>query len=309
MTVSPVAQRVIDDLHKLYGRRTGKAHGRFAVDEDHYPTQRHLRDYLDGDGQGFRHMTEEMMRTLLARARRTANAGFGHVFFAHFEDDAGQFLLITILNDKIGAALTGDLSGVSDAPHLDLDGFRFAGRIAIEGWRTGEKRYVGFLKGKGDVADYFKDFLGCEATMLEKAETQRLVEALRAFTDEAGMDLAERETFLSRAKGICARSYREHEELDFQTFANELVPDDPASLVAVLADPARGLSEGFVPDARTLKLLVSYRAKTPLWSIEFDRSALTAGQIEYRAAEDVLIVRGLPDDLKAKLSEDVGTDA
>ncbi|WP_281010943.1 nucleoid-associated protein [Lichenibacterium ramalinae] len=309
MAVSPTAQRVIDDLHALYGRRTGKAHGRFAADEDNYPTQRYLREYLDGDGRGFRHMTERMMGTLLTQARRKPNAGFGHVFFAHFEDDAGQFLLVAILNDKVGAALARDLSGVSDAPHLDLDGFRFAGRVAIEGWRADERRYVNFLKGKGDVADYFKEFLGCDLTMQAKAETQRLVEALRTFADGRGMDLVEREAFLSRARGICFRSYQEREELEFQTFANELVPDDPASLVAVLADPARGLSEGFVPDARTLRLLVSYRAKTPLWSIEFDRAALTAGQIEYRAADETLVVRDLPADLKAKLSEDVGVDA
>lgn len=309
MAVTPAAQRVLDELHSLYGRKTGKAHGRFAVDEDVYPTQRFLREYLDGDGRGFRHMTERMMSTLLAQARRKSNAGFGHVFFVHFEDDVGQFLLVAILNDKVGAAIARDLSGVSDAPHLDLDGFRFAGRVAIDGWRADERRYVNFLKGKGDVADYFREFLGCDAAMQAKAETQRLVGALRAFADAKGMPLADREAFLSRARGICARCHQGQEELDFQTFANELVPDDPASLVAVLADPARGLSEGFVPDARTLRLLVSYRAKTPLWSIEFDRAALTGGQIEYRAAEEALVVRDLPADLKAKLSEDVGADA
>ena len=308
MAVSPTAQRVIDDLHSLYERKTGKAHGRFADDEVNYPAQRILREYLDGGGTGFRDMTGHLMRILLTQARRKPNAGLGHVFFAHFEDDVGQFLMVAILNDKIGAALARDLSGVTDAIHLDLDGFRFAGRVAIDGWRANDKRYVGFLKGKGDIAAYFQEFLGCETTLQAKAETQRLVDALRAYAETRTMSLEEREAFLARAKGICGRAHHENQELDFQTLANELVPEDPDSLVAVLVDPVRGLSEGFVPDLRILKSLVSYRAKTALWSIEFDRAALTEGQIEYRAAEDELVVRGLPADLRAKLSEDVGGD-
>src|SRR3546814_7869702 len=88
------------------------------------------------------------------------------------------YLLVAIITDKLSAALTSQRD-VRDVRHLDLDGFRFAGRINLTAWAIGDERYISFLKGKGDVSEYFRHFLGCDSVVQERVDTSNLVAALK----------------------------------------------------------------------------------------------------------------------------------
>jgi nucleoid-associated protein len=298
--LSNTAQRVIDALYELYSRRASKSHGKFSENEADYPTQKHLRDYLRSQPHSFAELTSRLMTTLLLQAQRRPNSAGGHVFFAHFERDGRHYLLVAIVNDKLGATLTTDFE-VTDVQHLDMDGFRFAGRINLTGWTNSESRYIGFLKGKGDVSEYFKEFLGCDTTVQEKQDTHDLVVALKEFTDIQKMDPASKDEFLNKAKSICERSAKNHQEINFSALANELIPTNPEILLDVLTDPDRGLNDQFIPNRRALGALVKFKAKTPLWSVEFEREALTGGSILYNSMENTLTIKDLPPNLIQEL--------
>jgi len=308
LPVNPTTQRVVDDLHELYRRRSSKSHGRFSEDQINYPTQTHLRAYVAGNPPDFPGLTSSLMTTLQVQARRRPNAAGGHVFFAHFECDGRQFLLVAIVNDKLGAALTRDLE-VREVRHLDMDGFRFAGRISLSGWAAGEQRYIGFLRGKGDVSEYFKEFLGCDTTVADRQDTLDLVAVIRQFADDQGMEGADKDAFLGRAKAICERSSRNREELEFEAFANELVPNDPVSLLDILSDPDRGLNDRFIPNRQALGSLVKFKARTSLWSVEFEREALRGGNIVYDREANSLTILNLPAALSAELQAETDVDA
>lgn len=89
-----------------------------------------------------------MMDTLRRQAATKSASAGGHVFFAQFRREARDYLLVAIITDKLSATLTANLD-MEDVQHLDLDGFRFAGRINLTGWAAGEERYISFLKGEG----------------------------------------------------------------------------------------------------------------------------------------------------------------
>lgn len=307
LRITETTQRVVDDLNDLYTRRTSKSHGKFSDNEVDYPTQGHLRSYVEGQPGDFADFTSRLMATLQVQARRRSNAAGGHVFFSHFERDTRQFLLVAIVNDKLGAALTRDMD-VQDIQHLDMDGFRFAGRVNMTGWAAGDPRYIGFLRGKGDVSDYFKEFLGCDTTFQDREDTAGLVSALKQFAEDQGMDAQAKGEFLGRAKSICDRSAKAREELEFTALANELVPADPDSLINVLTDPDRALNDRFVPNRRVLGSLVKFKAKTPLWSVEFEREALTGGNIIYDPDDNSLLIRGLPPELAEQLRTETIAD-
>ncbi|WP_286965174.1 nucleoid-associated protein [Methylobacterium sp.] len=307
LQVSPTIQRVIDDLTTLYGRRTSKSYGKFSADEDHFPTEKHLRAYIGVQPNDFTELTHKMMETLKAQAGYRSAATGGHVFFAHFEREDRHYLLIAIVNEKLGASMTSDLD-VRDVRHLDMDGFRFAGRINMTGWSAGEERYIGFLKGKREVSEYFKEFLGCDTTVQNRRDTTELVDALMAFATNEGMDTPSKDDFLARAKLICERSARAQEELSFEALANELSPHDPERLMTALADPELRLNDGFVPDRRALGPLVKFKGKTPTWSIEFNRDAITRGNIRFNPEDNTLTLTGLPEDLSAQLRSEYSQD-
>lgn len=301
LDVNGTTQRIVDELDEMYDRRSSKAHGQFDGDRENYPASGYFEAYLPPRGDGdFANLTRLLMNTLAVKARGVPNAGAGHVFFAHFERDARELVLIAIVTEKLGALLTRQFDA-QDVTHLDLEGFRFAGRVDLSGWLAGDERYVGFLRGRGEVAEYFKEFLGCTSSVSDKASTQELVAALKDYADVREMAAPARDDFMSRAKGILDRTARSNEPLDFQTLANELVPAAPDVLAGHLAEPARALGDGFVPNTRVLNTLVRFRARTARWSIEMDRAALRDGEVEFDPARATLTINNLPAGLIADL--------
>lgn len=306
LAIGRTATRLIDELHSLYKRRASKGYGRFSDDAVNFPTSANLRSYVGGSSS-FEDTTIAMMGTLAKDAGARAASAGGHVFFAHFERDDVQYVLIAIITDKISAALTTD-ADLEDVLHLDVDGFRFAGRVDLTTWARGDGRYVSFLKGKGPVAEYFREFLGCDTTIESVVETRNLVEALKAFTETCDLDRGERRAFLDRALEICDRDARANKVLDFTTLANELHPEDPVALLDILADPGRSLSDGFVADRRSLKGLANFKRKTRNWSVEFERRALHEGKVSFDPETNAITLYEVPDDLRNALIEEVPGD-
>lgn len=303
LKVSATVIRVVNELYSLYASRASKAHGRFSDDVQNYPAQTYISDFQKDEYKSFADLTKKLMATLTAQARRKAGATGGHVMFAHIERDASIYLMVAIINDKLGALLTNDLD-IADVQHLDLDGFRFAGRVNITAWLEDADRYIGFLKGKGDVAEYFKEFLGCDTTVQDLQDTKTLIQALEKFADPARGIVKDKHEFLQRAYEICERHVREAAPLDFEAFANELYPDKPGELAKALGDPDLALGDGFVPNRRSLRALVRFKAKTSVWSVEFDRAALASGKIVYDPDKKTITLKELPDELVEELERE-----
>ncbi|WP_186398162.1 nucleoid-associated protein [Stappia sp. P2PMeth1] len=305
LPVSNTVQRLVDQLHKLYGRRTSKSHGKFSEDEDNFPTPRHLREYIEAEEKDFAVLTEALMKTLAVNAQTKAAATGGHVFFAHFQRDQRHYLLVAIVNDTLSAQLTQQ-HDVKDVTHLDIDGFRFAGRINISAWAAKEERYIGFLKGKGNVAEYFQAFLGCDDAVQDKVDTRNLVEALKSLAAKKGLEAEEKTAFLAKAKEICDRAASKKVELSFDALTNELHPEDPDSLREHLADPDLMLNDNFIPNKAMLNTLVRFKGRTDHWALEFDRTAIEAGEVTYDHDNETLTLRNLPEDLRVKLTVEYG---
>jgi len=303
IAVSQTAKRLIDELQKLYARRASKAYGKFSTDTVNYPTATHLGGYLRKEVD-FEKLTLALMATLAKEAGARAASTGGHVFFAHFARDGSEFLLVAIVTDKLSAALTDD-TDLEDVKHLDVEGFRFAGRVNLSGWAASEERYISFLKGKGSVSEYFKDFLGCDTTIQSRVETTNLVSALKSFADRQNFDANQRESFMSRALDICDRDARADKPVDFTRLANELHPEEPEILIEVLADPNLTLNDGFVADRRALKGLVNFKKKTAHWTVEFERKALHSGKVRYNPEEKSITLLDVPDDMQRELAEEV----
>jgi nucleoid-associated protein len=302
LPVTDTTQRVIDELYDLYNGRASKSHGKFTTKEG-YPMETQVGDYINGSPPNFLQLTIRLMDTLSIQAQaRSASLG-GQVLFAHFRREGRDFLLIAVITEKLSAALTSE-NDMRDVKHLDLDGFRFAGRINLTAWAGREERYISFLKGKGDVSEYFRHFLGCDSVVQDRVDTSNLVTALKDFVTETKMPEKEAGEFLGRAKAICERASRDKEELEFETFANELMPKDPRKLVDHLAHTDRALSDRFVPDRRALVSLVRYRGGTKQWKVEFDRDAISTRAVVYDPKANTLTLTGIPDELVAQLRSD-----
>jgi nucleoid-associated protein len=296
--------KVVRKLVDEYSKRSGKAHGKFEIDVANYPVQTHLSNYYVDRNTSFLDATKEMMGTLCAKAQGTS-ATAGGVIIAETEHNGVEHLLVAIVTEQWGAAMNADME-LADSDHLDLKGFRFAGRVNLSEWVAGSETYLSFLRGKGQVAAYFMEFLGCTDSVSDKAETKTLKDALEHFASKSRLNEEKKREFFDRAYDICARHSAKKIPIDLEVFANELWPDNPKELTDILAEPERKLSDGFVPDRRVFKSFVQFTGQTDNWKIEFSRDAINRDIIFNK--DETITLKNVPADLKERLRREIESE-
>jgi nucleoid-associated protein len=305
LKVGITIQRVIDTLAVLYAARTGKSHGRFENDLDLYPFSYFLNNYFLSGTESFVSATKNMTNTLVREMRQTASPG-GHVFYAHFTRSSNEgdveYFISAILNDELGAALSNS-KDVVDNLHLDIKGFRLAGRVNLTGWKVGTEKYVSFLKGKGQdkVSDFFKSFIGCNNSIAAAVETGNLTKVLEEFASSKKMSDEEKSEFFRKAYVICKTYSDKDHPFEAEAFSNELWPTDPQELAAAISSSENNISDGFIPHKGSLNKLIKFSAKSKHWKLDFDRAALALGEIHYDPKKSELIIKNLPIDLIERL--------
>jgi nucleoid-associated protein len=301
--------KLVTDVHELYSDRPGKGFGRFEADEVNFPVATVLRDYLHHSKTSFIDATKLLMGVLATKASPVALATGGFVLMAHMSNSAAaRWFVVAIVTNVQGSAVNEATMDVVDTVHVDMQNLRVAGRVNIGDWLGGdpEARYVGFLKQKGGVSDYFKLFLGCSELIASVEETKKLVAELTRFASESTMNDAEQEAFLQRANEFCVDCQKNDRPLSLETLCNAVLPSEPQALQRALANAPVQINDGFVPDGRILRALVRIKAKTEFWSIDIHRHALVSGQVKYDPKKKTLTLFDLPESLEAELRRDLG---
>ncbi len=307
VNVTPTAQRVIDQLHKLYSERTGKGYGKFDSDENNFPMSRFVRQHFIDNSIDFSALTQLMMEHLKVRSNEEQLATGGHVLFAHVNNGATDFLLTAIVTDAIGTAITAGAMDFIDSTYLDISHFRFAGRINLTAWQSEtEERYISFLKGSGDVSGYFKKFLGCNDVLNARRETQKLIEGLNKFAADQHLDPTARDSLLTQAHSYLNNLATNSTPLSLDALANNLWSNAPNELLAVLTHDSLELSDGFVPSKKEIEKLVKFRGASTHWKLEFDRDALRCEDVRYNEKNNTLILSNVPQALRNELLEEDG---
>lgn len=304
INATPSAQRLIDHLHKLYAERPGKGYGKFEEDENNFPMRRFVREYFVDHATDYYALSQVMMQHLQYRAGQEQLATGGYVLISHVNNGATDFLLVAIVTEVVGTAITEGLE-IVDSVHLDMSNLRVAGRVDLTAWQGGAERYVSFLKGRGEVANYFKQFLGCNDVLVALQETQKLVRGLESFATEQHLESAVRDQLFEQAYTFLEELGRNGNPVSLDALANRLWPDSPDDLRATFANEELQLSDGFVPDRRAIKGLVKFKGASTHWKLEFDRRGLRNGDIRYDQDNNKLVLSNIPDALRNELLEEL----
>jgi nucleoid-associated protein len=307
MEVTGLAQRLVDTLYVEYRKRHSKSHGKFDGDEEKSPSQVYARRYLIDREIDFYEFSTAMAKLLCDKTERTAATG-GHIFIAHVDHDGIEYVLIALITEEQAIALS-ERKDLEPAEYLNLKGFRFAGRIDVSAWSTGEDRYVSFLKGTKNVADYFKAFLACDTAISNLLDTQHLTESVRKFAlsvevDGQPLSDVQRDTLLRKVDSECRRMADDSIPLNIEEFSRAMWPSDPDALANAITQSGFEINDGFVPHKSGLRGLVSFRGKGAHWTLEFDRRALLNREIIYNDSDQSITLKGVPRDLIEKLKEE-----
>ncbi len=302
--VTDSAQRLIDQFHRLYSERPGKGYGQFEPDQNNFPMSRYVGDFFINQTIDFYTLSELMLEHLEARAGSEQLATGGYVLIAYINNSTNNFLLVAIVTEVIGTAITEGLE-IIDSAHLDLNNLRVAGRVDVSAWQNGAERYISFLKGRGEVANYFKQFLGCNDVLIALAETQKLVKGLEDFSSAKNLLPEARDQLFLNSFTYLQELSRENTVLSLEVFSNRVWPENPSELYTLLANEELQLSDGFIPDRRAIKGLMKFKASTANWKVEFDRRGLRNGDIAFNREANTLVLSNIPASLRNELLEEL----
>ncbi|MBX9725250.1 MAG: nucleoid-associated protein [Candidatus Obscuribacterales bacterium] len=311
LPITEPVKKLILAIHDLYASKTSKGYGRFEADEINYPSANILRKTFIEKNVNFLDASKLLISVLANKAGAVALATGGYVLMAQVTNAAQvSWFIVAIINNVDGSVINDVTLEVVDAMHVDLENLRVAGRVNLTDWEKAEEdvRYVGFLKQRGEVADYFKIFLGCNELIADTEETKKLVSALKKFSKSEGLDQKAEEDFLQSAFSYCDERNKNDEPLSLEALSNAVWPNDPKKLQAAFVEGDVQISDGFVPDGRSIKALMRMKYKTEYWSIDIDRHALSLGFANYNQKKGELTLLKLPDALKAELDRETKDD-
>ena len=251
----------------------------------------------------FHALSVHLMNVLRGKVKQENLATGGYVLLAHVFNGTVDWLLIVMLTDVAGSAINERLEVISTV-HLDVEHLRVAGRINLKAWQAGEDRYISFLKGKTEISEYFKHFLGCNDVISARVESYKLVDALKHFAAEHNLDDSARDRFLIDARDYCLECIKQNRSLSLEVLSNRLWPTQPEALQNALTTPGCELADGFIPDPRAIKTFVRFKAKTATWSLEFDRKAIRNGDLKFYKQDGTLALTNLPTELRDELADE-----
>lgn len=292
---------LVTQVHAVYTSRESKSYGKFDPQLNAVSAEPHLEMLRDTQSPDFLALTKLMMQVLKDKADAQNFATGGHVLMAESSGDGARWFVVAILNSKAGTTISDDLR-VVQAPHLDVEGIRFAGRVNFTDWVAGTERYISFLKGKSnDVSLYFQKFLGCSTVQQDLQDTRHLVKAVKKFAVDLGLSEAERETLLKEVYRIADERATQKMPLELAELANRVWPTNPDALRTAFASADPPIADGFVPRKRGLDGLTRFSAKASNWKLEFDRDAIQDHTIEFNDTDGTITIRNLPADVLANL--------
>nr|DAI22377.1 MAG TPA: 37-kD nucleoid-associated bacterial protein [Caudoviricetes sp.] len=280
-------------LIKAYSGKAGKGYGYFEPDTDSYPMPKILKEYLTSPDTLFESTSERMMKVLETEINRKPSASGGKVIIAHYVENAHDYLLVALLNEHV--TFSANNWKMLQNESLDIEHLKFAGRVDLTAWQNGTARYISFLKGRDNVSQYFKLFLACNDVLIAQEETKKLVGLIEEFAEEKNLDTESKSDFFRRVQDYLYEINEHNEPFSADTFANRVWAHAPQELTEKLANDEKGISEGFIPDKRSVKALSTFSGKTKHWSLTFNRSAISDGEIEL--SNDKLIINNPPEKL------------
>jgi nucleoid-associated protein len=204
----------VEKVTKLFRRhQSGRIYGSFEADTTAYPFSRLLLDCVT-NGEDFLGFSRASAALLVARMKTIPAATGGYFFAARFAEDGEDLLLILMLHQEQGHAIDEETLTLKRSPSLQMQHLDLAARISISGWQAGRPEPVSLVRGRKEVSDYFKNFIGLHEPRTNTEGTQRLRNFIEKWMEAHTYAHSEREQVRERVLDYAKKRKDEPVELN-----------------------------------------------------------------------------------------------
>ncbi|MXI86669.1 nucleoid-associated protein [Sphaerochaeta halotolerans] len=266
--------RFVDDFSNIYKnrRKTSRTFGEFEEDENSYPIAKYIKEFIEGNRTFL-----ELSKLIATRFRTIITdipmATGGYVFCIYYLDNGKNCFAIVILTNKSGTSINDETLDLLSSFSLNIEEINMAVNINLDKWFAHESSYLSFIRGKKDVSQYFRTFIGCKPTENGSVTTKLVIDSVQNFIEvEYPNDKQKKEEISTKLYSLMNESPF---SLSIQTITNSIFPDIQIQdkFNNFLDDHEIEIPYDFVPDGRTYKRLVRLDYKTKNLDLKIDYSA------------------------------------
>lgn len=302
LQASDTLDNLLLDLNESYNAKPNKAWGYFHEESGAYPFSGWLHNYLEQPTTfiEFSQQAAEHLRKLMEESNLSIG---GYVLIAHYQQGMTDYLNIAIVHHTKGIAVTDNLK-VTEAKHLDLSHLHLAARINLSEWQHNKqsKQYISFIRGKNGkkVADYFRDFIGCQEGVDAPSETRTLLKAFSDYVEDENFTEDQTKQKTDTLVGYASSQARSGEAISLDELSELMNEETPRAFYDYIRNKDYGLAPEIPPDKKTLNQFRRFTGRAEGLSISFE-AHLLGSRIEYNESTDTLIIHQIPTKLKDQI--------
>jgi nucleoid-associated protein len=283
----------VEKVTKLFRKhQSGRIYGNFEADKNAYPFSRLLSE-CTADGGDFLSFSKDTAALLVARMKDIPAATGGYFFAARFTEEGEDILLILMLHQEQGHAIDDKTLTLKRSLNLQMEHLDLAARISISGWQAGKPEPVSLVRGRKEVSDYFKSFIGLQEPRTNTEGTQKLKNFIEQWMDAKNYSHSEKEAVRERVLDYAKKRKDEPVEL---TVISTLVDPERHETFFTEANES-GLGAEFHIDRRSLSPWVRVIYNDSDIKLNFSRRLLNK-RVRYNKREKTVLIRDI------ELSED-----
>lgn len=288
----------IENLKEVYYKKSNPIYGVFNSNSTAYPFQTLLGNFISDNSQ-FYNFTVEAMNLLYEIMNPIPQATGGYVVFANYEVSNEEFVITVMLNNKKQYGVSNNLS-LEEIFSLDLEKLDVANFINLTRLQNDEETYLSFARGRKDVSNYFKNFIGCTDQISAKQSSLKLKTAFLDYLETLVITQEEKETLRNDVFNYCINQTKRKEDISLSHISSMINNEEPQLFQKFASGEDYGVSANIKGHRQTLKSLKYYSYKSKALSISFD-SNLINERVFYNEDDNSLRITNIPDELKYQL--------
>lgn len=292
---------LLEQLHLAYNGKPAKGYARFSTEKE-AKVQASMHAWLQNQTE-FLQLAKVATAELIQQLVQHQLIESGYLLIAHYRYMTTDHLLFALLGSKEHFSVTAELE-LASAHHLDIARMQLAARIDVTEYQANpdHPHAISFIRGRAGrkVADFFLDFLGCEAGTDAKENSQQVLSSVEEYLTVGSFDAAEKNQLRQQVYQYCEEQSKQGQDVVLKDLSGALDPSDQNGFMHYCAEQQLAVAEQFPVDVKTLKPLVKFSGVGAGVSIGFEQKHL-GERVMYNAEQDTLTIRGIPPNLKDQL--------
>lgn len=296
--ISDDEKEFVSNIVNAYYHKSNPIFGKFDSDEVSYPFQNFITKFIDNEIT-FNVFTSKSLKLLCTTMDSVPQSTGGYVVFANYLLRGENFILTVLLNNKMQYNIDDKLN-LESVVGLDLEKLDVANIVNVTKWKSEEQTYLSFTKGRKQISNYFKRFIGCVNEVSALQSSQQFKKAFLDYVASLDMVNSEKEDLRNKILIYCNTQTKKNEDISLAHISSMISNDEPNKFLEFATTEAYQVSSIIKGHLKTLKTLKFYVYRSRELTIEFDNGLLDRS-VFYDKTKNELLIKEVPELMKKQI--------